>query len=84
MWVNINYLVLRALRYYATGDGPHAAAAAQSYEDLRTALLSNLVRQYNATGYLWEQYDDVDGAPRGSHPFTGWTALLTLIAADEP
>lgn len=38
------------------------------------------VKVYNESGYLWENYDDEDGHGKGSHPFTGWTALLVLVA----
>lgn len=38
------------------------------------------VKVYNESGYLWENYDDDDGHGKGSHPFTGWTALLVLVA----
>eukprot|EP00882_Tetradesmus_deserticola_P017375 GHRQ01018612.1.p2 GENE.GHRQ01018612.1~~GHRQ01018612.1.p2 ORF type:complete len:183 (+),score=81.13 GHRQ01018612.1:276-824(+) len=82
IWININYLTLRALKHYSSTAGPHQAAASQAYADLRANLLSNLAGQYDSTGYLWEQYDDVDGKPKGSHPFTGWTALLTLAASE--
>jgi mannosyl-oligosaccharide glucosidase len=34
-------------------------------------------------GYLWEQYHALDGAGRKSHPFTGWTALITAIMAES-
>jgi mannosyl-oligosaccharide glucosidase len=82
IWVNINFLALRALARYSSVPGPHTAAAAGAYQQLRNNLLTNLVQQYTNTGYLWEQYDDTDGRPRGSHPFTGWTALLTLAASE--
>lgn len=82
IWVNINYLTLRALKHYSSVDGPHREAAAAAYQQLRSNLLRNLVTQYTRTGYLWEQYSDADGAPKGCHPFTGWTALLTLIASE--
>lgn len=38
------------------------------------------VKGYTESGYLWENYDDEDGHGKGSHPFTGWTALLVLVA----
>jgi mannosyl-oligosaccharide glucosidase len=82
IWVNINFLALRALRHYGSAAGPHAEEAGAAYAALRDNLLTNLAQQYSSTGYLWEQYDDTDGAPKGSHPFTGWTALLTLVASE--
>jgi mannosyl-oligosaccharide glucosidase len=80
IWANINYLALRALHHYGSGGGPHARAAQQAYQALRAALLRTLAGGYAATGYLWEQYDDGGGGGMGSHPFTGWTALATLVA----
>lgn len=38
------------------------------------------VKVYEESGYLWENYDEIDGHGKGSHPFTGWTALLVLVA----
>lgn len=29
---------------------------------------------------MWEQYDATNGEGRRSHPFTGWTSLVTLSA----
>ncbi|RYG58419.1 hypothetical protein EON80_27130 [bacterium] len=29
----------------------------------------------------WENYDEETGQGRGCRPFTGWTALLTLMAS---
>jgi mannosyl-oligosaccharide glucosidase len=42
--------------------------------------LQALTSQYIARGYLFEQYDDRDGSGTSSHPFTGWTALIALVA----
>lgn len=80
--MNVNFLALRALHFYAATPGPYAAAAGDAYRGLRGALVTNLVAQYGASGYLWEQYDDGSGAGLSSHPFTGWTALLTLAVAE--
>ncbi|XP_059577183.1 mannosyl-oligosaccharide glucosidase isoform X2 [Alligator mississippiensis] len=83
IWVNINYLALRALHHYAGLPGPQQARAAQIYHELRTNLVGNLYRQYVASGYLWEQYNDSTGRGQGCHPFTGWSALVVLVMAEE-
>ena len=74
------FLVLDALGHYAEIEGKHAGECAEMRAELRQNLLKTLVGEYNRTGYLWEQY--VDGLGKGSHPFTGWTALLVLIASE--
>jgi mannosyl-oligosaccharide glucosidase len=83
IWINVNYLVLRALRRYEHQGGPYSKPAGHAANDLRTALVKNLLEQYNARGYLYEQYNDESGDGKGCHPFTGWTALLTLIAGES-
>jgi len=92
VWINVNYLALRALRRYAleeegaaaAGWGTTTAAAAgEAASLLRQALLRTVAGGYARTGFFWEQYDDRTGQGMGSRPFTGWTALVTLIAADE-
>ncbi len=62
--------------------GPHAVRAGELHDELRGAFLGNLVAQYQKSGYLWENYDEATGEGRGSHPFTGWTSLLVLIASE--
>lgn len=54
----------------------------QLYIGLRDNLLRNVVREYQRTGYLWENYRDDTGQGQGSHPFTGWTALLVLVEGE--
>ena len=73
----------QALRHYASVPGPHKHTAGELAARLRWQLLTNMVKQYERTGYVWEQYSVVGGEGKGSHPFTGWTALLVLLAADE-
>ncbi len=73
---------VQALYHYKGVPGPYQAAASEVYARLRRNVLTHIMRQYAETGYLWENYDDETGAGRGSHPFTGWTALFVLIAGE--
>ncbi|KAH8387856.1 hypothetical protein KR093_009903 [Drosophila rubida] len=83
IWININYLAVKALRHYGKIEGPHAATARKIYGELRDNLVRNIFRQYQRTGYLWEQYDDTTGEGKGCNPFTGWTALVVLLMAEQ-
>ncbi|MBN3311141.1 MOGS glucosidase, partial [Amia calva] len=83
IWININYLAIRALHYYANSKGPYREKAAALYQDLRKNIIENVNRQYMETGYIWEQYSDITGRGQGSHPFTGWSALSLLIMAEQ-
>lgn len=83
VWININFLAVRALKHYAQGEGQNAAKAQQLYLALRSNLHKNLYKQYTKTGYLWEQYSDKDGTGKGCYPFTGWSALVVLIMSEE-
>eukprot|EP00884_Botryococcus_braunii_P015855 jgi/Botrbrau1/2953/Bobra.0026s0024.1 len=82
IWPNLNYLVLAALKHYSQIKGPHAEQAGQLHDELKAAFLGNVVKVYHQRGYLYENYDEATGAGRGSHPFTGWTALIVLIASE--
>ncbi len=62
--------------------GRNQEQARQLYAALRDSILSNVGRQYQLTGYLWENYKDDTGNGQGSHPFTGWTALLVLMESE--
>jgi mannosyl-oligosaccharide glucosidase len=65
-------------------EGPSAVQCKEVHHQLRRNLLSNIVQQFQSPAgyYLWENYDDVDGHGKGTHPF-GWTCLLALIALDK-
>ncbi|ALC48411.1 CG1597 [Drosophila busckii] len=83
IWININYLAVKALRHYGNIAGPHAALARQIYGELRENLVTNIFRQYQRTGFIWEQYDDTTGEGKGCNPFTGWSALVVLLMAEQ-
>lgn len=63
--------------------GPNARAASELHDTLRERLINLIVGNYGKTGYLWENYDEQAGTGRGCRPFTGWTALLVLIAGED-
>ncbi|KAF9090912.1 Processing alpha glucosidase I [Mortierella sp. GBA35] len=79
IWININYLALRALKTHYVEKGPYHKKAAKVYNELRDNLIKNIYNEYERTGYVWEQYNDKTGYGQRSHPFTGWTAMIVLI-----
>ncbi|XP_004527367.1 alpha-glucosidase 2 [Ceratitis capitata] len=83
IWININYLAIRALHHYGTIEGPYSALARTIYIELRDNVVGNIYREYKRTGYLWEQYDDSTGQGKGCYPFTGWTSLVVLIMSEQ-
>ena len=82
IWVNLNYLTAAALHHYAKVDGPYQEQAAATYTKLREQLIKNVINQYKKSGYIWENYGDSLGEGKGSHPFTGWSALTVLLMAE--
>lgn len=82
IWINMNYLALSALDYYRKAPGPYKSQAESVYLQLRENLIKNMYKQYKKTGYIWENYNDKTGDGKGSHPFTGWSGLVTLIMAE--
>ncbi|THH33902.1 hypothetical protein EUX98_g303 [Antrodiella citrinella] len=84
IWIQMNYLALKALHTtYAAQEGPYQQRAKEIYAELRTNVIDNVYKEYNRTGYVWEQYDALTGEGRRSHPFTGWTSLVTLILSEK-
>ncbi|XP_043919946.1 mannosyl-oligosaccharide glucosidase [Protopterus annectens] len=83
IWININYLAVRALYHYSKIEGPYKQMAASLYQELRTNVITNVYRQYMTTGYIYEQYNDSTGEGQSSFPFTGWSALVVLMMAEE-
>ncbi|KAJ4710863.1 mannosyl-oligosaccharide glucosidase GCS1-like [Melia azedarach] len=82
IWMNMNYRILSALHHYTQVDGPYRERAKVIYDELRSNLIRNVVRNYHQTGFLWEQYDQKKGKGKGARLFTGWTALVLLIMAE--
>jgi len=83
VWVNINYLTLRALhRYYISVDGPYTARARSVYTNLRRNLIYNMFKVWKRSGDIYENYNPTTGAGQGQHPFAGWSSLIVLIMAE--
>lgn len=82
IWININYLALRSLSYYMHQKGPYATQAKEVYTELRNNVVTNVLKQYKTTGYIWEQYSD-QGKGMGCYPFTGWSALFVMIMSEK-
>lgn len=83
IWVNINFLAVRALYHYSKIEGPYQNQSIQIYEELRKNLINNIYKQYKLTGYIWEQYNDRTGEGQGCRPFTGWSALVVLLMGEH-
>jgi len=84
VWIQMNYLALSALhKTYAAEPGPYQEQAKKIYDELRKNVIDNVFKEYERTGYVWEQYDALTGEGRRSHPFTGWTSLVTLIISEK-
>ncbi|XP_071828540.1 mannosyl-oligosaccharide glucosidase-like isoform X2 [Apostichopus japonicus] len=83
IWINMNYLAVRALHHYSKLEGPHQTTAGELYAELRTNIIRTIVTQYHKNGYIWENYNDKNGKGQGSHPFTGWSALLVLLMSES-
>ncbi|XP_026532287.1 mannosyl-oligosaccharide glucosidase [Notechis scutatus] len=83
IWINMNYLAVRALHHYSRVEGPYREEVARLYHELRANVVGNVLRQYLHSGYVWEQYNDSTGRGQGCYPFTGWSALVVLMMAEE-
>ena len=57
--------------------------AAALYADLRRNLLRTVLGEWARTASVWEHYDDKTGRGMRSNPFTGWTALILNIMAEQ-
>lgn len=83
IWINLNYLTLRALNYYGeVAPGPFQLKAKKIYKELRDNIIKNMIGQYKKSGFIWENYGDSYGEGKGSHPFNGWSSLVVLIMAE--
>ncbi|KAI8074787.1 glycoside hydrolase [Gongronella butleri] len=84
IWININYLTLQGLyNNYMHVPGPYQEQATAIYTKLRDNVINTVFSEYQRTGYVFEQYNDVNGQGQRIHPFTGWTTLVLLMMAEK-
>lgn len=79
----INYMVLRACKkyYWNIGSEPHREQVHNLYNELRQRLIHTVKRNYEKTGYLFENY--IEGEGNRGYPFYGWTSLIANIITED-
>ncbi|KXX75152.1 putative mannosyl-oligosaccharide glucosidase [Madurella mycetomatis] len=83
VWININYLAIVQLHNIATQDGPHKETARDLYSRLRRNIVDTVYKNWEETGFAWEQYNPETGKGQRTQHFTGWTSLVVKIMAME-
>ncbi|KAL4449892.1 hypothetical protein ABPG74_015011 [Tetrahymena malaccensis] len=80
IWIQMNYLVLRGLNlYYKENE-----QATNLYSKLRKNVSNVVCKNWEKTGFFYENYNKHDnGQGSDAYPFTGWTATVALINAEN-
>ncbi|KAL8848245.1 MAG: hypothetical protein Q9221_006718 [Calogaya cf. arnoldii] len=81
VWMNINYLAVKALFDISQSSGSHQKRASKLYTSLRTNLVENVFKEWERTKFAWEQYNPETGEGQRTQHFTGWTSLVVKIMA---
>jgi len=87
IWMNMNYLAVKALHDYKSFDYDKEHQNVQNllettYKELRENLMRNLYGEYKKFGFLYENYNGDDGHGQRSKPFTGWSSLILNIISE--
>mmetsp|Transcript_1957 Transcript_1957/g.5855 ORF Transcript_1957/g.5855 Transcript_1957/m.5855 type:complete len:490 (+) Transcript_1957:911-2380(+) len=83
VWLPINYMALAALKTkYSVEDGPYKDKAGAIYSELRDNIIKNVIKEFQRTETVWEQYNPEDGKGQRGPDFTGWTSIVVLIMAE--
>jgi len=83
IWINLQYLALYGLHYYANQPGPYSGQAQEIYTALRSNIMTNLHKNWERTNFLWEQYSDKTGHGQRARPFNGWSSLVVAIMGED-
>lgn len=65
----------------ASRPGPQQERARSIYIELRKNLVETVFREWERTGFAWEQYNPETGEGQRTQHFTGWTSLVVNIMA---
>lgn len=65
----------------ATQEGPFQDRAKDLYSRLRKNVVDNVFKNWEETGFAWEQYNPENGKGQRIQHFTGWTSLVVWIMA---
>lgn len=79
IWININYLVLRGLKFYYYKN----EKAKKVYDELRDNIMRTVCDEWKNTGFFWETFDDISNKGTHHNFFNGWTSLITLIISEK-
>jgi len=79
VWININYMILRALKVYYI-DEP---GAKELYTKLRENVINTVTKSWSETGTFWETYSSSTGQGQLGEGYTGWTSLIVLILSES-
>lgn len=60
-------------------SGPHQSLAREMYSKLRRNLVENVFREWESTGFAWEQYNPDTGKGQRTQHFTGWTSMVVKM-----
>lgn len=86
IWMNINYLVLDALKYYHgqpdIGE-EEKVLIAKIYSELRKNCVKTVYDNWQKTNFAYEHYDALTGKAVGVKHFLGWTSLVVNMMAME-
>ncbi|KAK4053895.1 Processing alpha glucosidase I [Microbotryomycetes sp. JL221] len=84
IWIPMNYMILSALyKTYAAQPGPFQVRAATIYSELRDNLVNNTFKEWERTGFVWENYHADTGLGQRGIGFTGWSSAIALIMAEQ-
>lgn len=84
IWIHMNSLILESLQHYSKTSSPYMSKdlkqkISETYKNLRTNVVNNIIKQWKRTGFVWEQYDDQTGKAKGAKNFLGWTSTVLII-----
>lgn len=66
-----------------TQEGPFRETARDLYSRLRKNIVETVYKNWEETGFAWEQYNPETGKGQRTQHFTGWTSLVVKIMAME-